>query len=275
MKQTNLTIAAMLALASPVFATLNITFEDKALSPQSFYNGSDGAGGFSSGGASFNNAHAFYGSYESWGGFAYSNRTDTTTAGYGNQYSAYAGSGAGGSANFAVGYMDTYTPAIPTITLPAGDSAPVSIDITNTTYTALLMKNGDPSFGVSPFSGPGVSANGPNGDWFKLTISGYDAADSLTGSVDYFLADYRFSNPSQYFLLNAWATVDLSALGTNVSYLKFTLDSSDKGTFGINTPTYFAADNLVVAGLPEPSTALLCGAGGSALLFLLRTRKNR
>lgn len=272
MKKQFVTIAALLAFTSPVFSNINVTFEDKTVPAQGYYNGADGAAGFTSGGASFNNAYDS--TFGSWGGFAYSNKTDTTTPGYANQYSAYAGSGAGGSANYAVGYVDTFTPAIPTITLPAGDSTPLSIAVTNATYPALVMKNGDASFGVSPFAGPGISTNDLNGDWFKLTISGYDATDLLTGSVDFFLADYRFANPAQYYIANTWVTVNLSALGTDVSKLKFTIDSSDKGVFGINTPTYFAADNLAVAGVPEPSPVFLCAAGGSALVLLLRKKNS-
>lgn len=273
LKKQITTIVAALAFAGAAYANVTVTLEDKTVPATGYYNGSDSAGGFTSNGAFFNNGYDT--TYGSWGGFSYSNKTDNTTAGYGNQYSAYAGSGAGGSANYAVGYVDTYTPTIPTITLPSGYSSPLSIAVTNTTYTALVIKNGDAAFGVDPFSGPGVdNPHDPAGDWFKLTISGYDATNTLTGSVDYFLADYRFANPAQYFIANTWVTLNLSGLGNNVSKLQFTLDSSDKGAFGINTPTYFAADNLVV-GVPEPSSALLCVAGGCALLFRRRLKNSR
>src|SRR5262245_40414721 len=98
---------------------------------------------FISGGASFNNV--YNPDFSSWGGFALSRATDTTTPGFLNQYSAWTGSGFGGSSQYAVGYMDVYTPTFPTITLPAGE-VPLSLEITNTTYTALVMRDGDPSF---------------------------------------------------------------------------------------------------------------------------------
>jgi len=64
--------------------------------------------------------------------------------------------------------------------------------------------------------------------------------------------------------------VDLTALGSNVAKLAFTVSSSDSSAFGVNTPTYFAVDNVVVA--PEPTAGLLSGVG-LALLAATRRRK--
>ena len=49
--------------------------------------------------------------------------------------------------------------------------------------------------------------------------------------------------------------------------IRFTMSSSDNGMFGMNTPAYFAMDNLVV---PEPSSLTL---GALAGLTLLRRRR--
>jgi hypothetical protein len=51
-------------------------FEDLSLTSQSYWNGSDSSGGFSSGGARFSNHYDT--AYDSWDGFAYSNKSDTT-----------------------------------------------------------------------------------------------------------------------------------------------------------------------------------------------------
>ena len=112
------------------------------------------------------------------------------------------------------------------------------------------------------FGGP--SGNDP--DFFKLTITGKDATGATTGAVDLFLADYRFSDNSLDYVLSDWTFVDLSSLGA-VSSLAFALDSSDTGQFGINTPGYFALDDLSVNAVPEPSTALMLVAGGLILLI--------
>ncbi|MEK6233266.1 MAG: DUF4465 domain-containing protein, partial [Planctomycetales bacterium] len=93
----------LLLLAAPNFALADtIDFEDLSLSTGTFYNGSDGAGGFGSQGAAFNNFYDdAFGPY--WEGFAYSNTTDVANAGFGNQYSAYSGGG-DGSPNYGVAF---------------------------------------------------------------------------------------------------------------------------------------------------------------------------
>ena len=69
----------------------NIGFEDLSLLPESFWNGSDGSGGFNSGGVHFSNNYNADPVF--WDGFSYSNLTDTTAEGIAAQYNAIAGSG--------------------------------------------------------------------------------------------------------------------------------------------------------------------------------------
>jgi len=218
-------------------------------------------GGFSSGGAFFNNAYDSQ--YGSWGGFALSRASDTASAGFGNQYSSFSGSGFGGSSQFAVGYLDTYNAIYPTITLPSYD-IPLSIRITNTTYSALSMRDGD-SF-AKKFGG--LSGNDP--DWFKVIITGVDAGNTSTGSVDFYLADFRFNDNAQDYIVNTWENVDLTSLSSTTRSLKFDFASSDVGMFGVKTPTYVAVDNLTTT-VPEPATAA-CLLLGTGMLFLRRRR---
>lgn len=219
---------------------------------------------FLSAGAVFNNSYNSL--FSSWGGFALSRVTDNATAGFGNQYSAWPGSGFGGSSQYAVGYVDSFTPTIPTITLPTGE-VPLSLSITNTTYAALVMRDGDSMFGVERFGG--TSGNDP--DWLKLVITGVDASDAPTGMIEFYLADYRFANNAQDYIVNAWTNVDVSALPWSTRALKFDIQSSDVGTFGINTPTYFAVDQITTS-VPEPSAAMLLAVGA---LTALRRRRER
>lgn len=79
-----------------------VNFEDLSLAPNSYYNGADGAGGFTSQCTFFNNSYNQQ--YKSWSGWSYSNTTDTTTPGVSNQYSAYTGGGFRGSKNYGVAY---------------------------------------------------------------------------------------------------------------------------------------------------------------------------
>ncbi len=205
-------------------------FGDLTLSPESFYNGSDGAGGWESDGISFSNN--YNSTYGSWDGFAYSNKTDMTTPGYENQHSAITGSGAGNTGIYAVGYVGWTAP--PTITLPEVKKVG-GIYVTNSTYDYLSMLNGDDY--AKKFGG----ASGEDPDWFKLTITGKDETGSVTGTAEFYLADFRYTDPDKDYIVNTWKWVDLTGLGT-VKSMEFTLSSSDNGDFGMNTPAYFCMD---------------------------------
>lgn len=242
-----LLFACVIAIASPsasVSAEQVVDFEDLILTPESFYNGSDGAGGFTSQGAFFNNS--FNPTFNSWSGWSYSNTTDTTTPGFLNQFSAITGSGFGGSSNYGVAF--TFDPGSSFINLPNGKTTK-SVQITNTTYAVLSMLNGDQfakKFG-------GVSGDDP--DFFLLTITGLNATNQTVGTVDFYLADYRFNDNSQDYIVDSWETVDLSSI-TGATKLSFAVTSSDIGSFGLNTPAYFAVDNLVLKSVPEPTSSL-------------------
>jgi len=118
------------------------------------------------------------------------------------------------------------------------------------------MRDGD-AF-AKRFGGP----SGDDPDFFRLTIQGFDAANASTGSVDFFLADYRFENAALDTIVGGFTTLDLSTLGT-LRALEFTLSSSDGGPFGMNTPAFFAIDDVVA--VPEPGSALAAGVGLIAL----------
>ncbi|MGB0759173.1 MAG: DUF4465 domain-containing protein, partial [Rubripirellula sp.] len=232
-----------------------VGFEDlgSGLDPESFFNGPDPdgtivtgpyedvvvLGQFQSELLTFNNAYST--DFDSWNQWAYSNMTDTTTAGYLNQFSSYPGDGADDSATFGVGFASqgNFYDA-PLITRPADDLRSFgSLSVTNTTYAALSMLLGD-SF-AKKFGGD--SGNDP--DYFILRIEGLDASGQPVGNVDVALADYRFADNSRDYILEDWVAVDLGPVSTARS-LSFSLSSSDVGGFGMNTPSYFAVDDIVM-----------------------------
>ena len=124
--------------------------------------------------------------------------------------------------------------------LPA-DTQPVQIAIANTTYAALSMKQGD-GF-AKQFGGP--TGNDP--DWLRLTIEGLNVSGTAVAATSLYLADYRPPDSAAETILADRTGVDLSPLsGLPVTTLSFRLESSDRSSLGLNTPAYFAADNLVL-----------------------------
>lgn len=227
--------AALTAALVLVFASCNesrvttkdylVTFEDVEMGQEGYRNGSDMSGGFSSGVCYFSNTYTA--EWDAWMGFACSSLTDTVSAGYANQYSVMAGAGANGSAQFAIAYADGATLECPANEHGAFRAAQVWM--TNSTYAYLAMRDGDSytkAFGTD--------------DWFKVTLTGY-LDENQTGSVDYYLADFR---EGKTFLSAQWEKVDLSALG-EVDKIVLTFDSSDKGEYGMNNPAYVCIDNLL------------------------------
>ena len=199
------------------------------LGTSGFYNGSDGKGGFASG--NFRFFTDYTAEWDSWSGFAASTKTDATTPGYANQYSAITGKGVAGSAGYAIAYPN------PVSTIAFKDTIVSGLYVTNSTYAYLSMKNGDAyakKFG-------GESGNDP--DWLLLAIEGFDSDNHSTGKVEVSLADFAYSINTNDYILNTWKWVNLQKLG-RISKLEFSLRSTDNGNWGMNTPGYFCIDNL-------------------------------
>ena len=233
-------------------------FDDLPLTAESYWNGADNSGGFSSGIASFDNSFTDWGGgVTSWEDFAYSNLSQEIPplTGFTAQYTAIPGT-AQSDSNYALGFVGFA--GLPTMTL----ADPLQLDgayFTNNNYDYYSMLDGD-GF-AKKFGG----ATGDDPDFFLLTIEGFDSQEDSTGTVEFYLADFRFADNGQDYIVADWRWLDLSGLGV-VKKVTFSLSSSDVGEFGMNTPAYFAMDTVI----PEPATCLSLGLG--ALLAILRRR---
>ncbi len=217
----------------------NSNFLDIAPTPDGDYSFQSGSFIFS---GNYNTA------WSSWSGVTYSNHRDSLTPGSANQYAAVAGSGYNQSENYAV--MNTFSPVI--VKLESGQEGSIieGVRVTNATYAYWSMKDGD-SF-AKKFGG--TTGNDP--DFFLLSIFGYANGVATTDTVHFYLADYRFADNSQDYIVDSWEFVDLQSLGA-VDSIGFVLKSSDEGEFGMNTPAYFCTDDFKIKtniSIQEPFT---------------------
>lgn len=184
------------------------------------------------------------GGYSFWeSGFSYSNMTDSTTSGFGNQYAAKAGSGSNGSPQYAVAYgQENYI----NLTTSSFSSSFIGFYITNSTYAYNSMRDGDAfakKFG-------GASGNDP--DWFKLEILGYwvnNGNATLSSTKEFYLADFRDTNNANDYIIKDWTWVNMQYF--QADSVVFRLSSSDTGQFGMNTPAYFCMDDLTWESYPD------------------------
>jgi len=168
-------------------------------------------------------SNVYNSTWMAWSGFAISSLHDKLTPGFANEGSVYAAGGAEGSKQFAIAYAPDYASAPVQLIFPIVKKV-VSVQLANSTYTYLSLKNGD-QFNA-PFK---------EGDFLKVTLKGFNAMNEPTGMIEYYLADYR---EGKRILADDWKILDISALGT-VARIEFSMQSSSPGA-----PTYFCLDNL-------------------------------
>ena len=104
--------------------------------------------------------------------------------------------------------------------------SPVYVYVQNTAYAYYTMRDGN-----------AFSKKFTDSDYLVLTAHGVKA-DGNELTTDIYLAE-----DSKY--LNEWTQWNLQGLG-EITTLYFTMRSSDTGEWGMNTPAYFALDNLQV-----------------------------
>ena len=221
----------MLLVTVFAFAQAPATFEDVPLGSGGIWQPPVGENEMSSGGWLFTN----FNEYGYWGGFTASNRTDLNQTGLNAQYTAVPGVGYDGSSQYAVAYtygMETE--------VYAADGQPHTVTgcyITNNLWAYQDIFEG--SMGQTPFGG----LTGDDPDWFKLTATGKNASGQTIGELDFYLADYRFANNEEDYVVETWEWFDLSPLGS-VASISFSLSSTKSNYGGMITPAYFCMENF-------------------------------
>jgi len=182
-------------------------------------------------------------------GFTASSRTDTTTEGYEASFTAVTGSGYK-SANYAVVYPDYVETEV-----VAADGEPHTVTgcyITNNLWTYQAIMEGDGYGDNTPFGG----ADGTYPDYLKIIATGYDEDGEELGTTEFYLADYRFEDNTEDYVVTDWRWFDLSVLG-EVNSVGFTMEGSKTDVSGLTTPAYFCMDDFNGEAPAEPVETLI------------------
>lgn len=201
------------------------TFEDFPIDAESHFTPED-TGKFYSGTFAFQ-----YGgmpAYNFWYGFTVSSESATEYTGLDDQFRSAAGGGYD-SEKFVVAYPQGNL--IEPVGFTDGTVIP-GFYINNSAYAYTSMKNGD-----------NIAKKFEKGDWFLLRARITDTDDNTYDSDLFYLADFRDENPAEHYIVDKWEYVDLSHFG-KIKSLTFLFDSSDKGSYGVNTPSYLCIDNF-------------------------------
>ena len=225
-----LLIVMMVACTVPYYYG-HADFEDIPL-PETGYMDEGLFGGFKSGDILFTSEWVSeFGGYSN-GGIYPSNLHDSLTTGILNQYSSYPKP----EGHFAVVHYNDYIASTEknkaAFILPE-PTVVEYVKVANSTYTYWAIKTGDDGFGSCRAY--------KDGDWFKVTFTGYNACGENVGSVDYYLADFR---DGKSFIEESWAYVDLTSLGKCVYKICISFSGTDIGDYGLNTPTYCVIDEI-------------------------------
>ncbi|TNE78899.1 MAG: DUF4465 domain-containing protein [Bacteroidetes bacterium] len=179
--------------------------------------------------------------YDYWsGGWAASSRIDSSRRGPAGLFDAYPAKAQSGEV-FLVGQQGSRIHFNPSNGL---DYKPMSFYLTLNAYVYNSLAEGD---------GIGKKFGGDDGtepDSFILVLVQH-FADQSTDTQRVALADFRFNDNNQDFILKDWIKVSLNSSSKRVDELSFHLESSDQGMWGINTPTFFVIDDLEISSTPN------------------------
>ena len=181
-------------------------FEGILSAGDSIQNGADGTTFIESGAAVFPITYnPDFGGY--WDtDWAVSQVKDDSTQGFSNLLGAITGIGNRGSETYLVGQKNM----VIALKDEAVGKPARGMYVTNTTYAYYSMIEGD-AF-AKKFGGE----DGTDPDFFALNIHGVLNGMPTMDTVTFYLADYRFADNSQDYIVKDWQWVNLTSLGANV-----------------------------------------------------------
>ena len=168
--------------------------------------------------------------YAYWGGFAQSKVKDTDPANglFANQYAVYNSAAASGD-SFMLYYYDAYNE--PCDIHLKRDVVLESVKLNLTTYTYASITNENINTFARAFE---------DGDYLKVIFTGMKSGQ-VTGVVECYVVDFRDGKRE---MATDWNEYLLTNLGEGYNRVRVTIETTDVGEWGANTPLYIALDNL-------------------------------
>lgn len=176
--------------------------------------------------------------YGYWGGFAHSKvfETDAKKGLYENQYAAYNSKAASGD-GFLLYYYDSYNePCDIVFKREEGVVRLSSVRLNLTTYTYASITDED----INDYARVFVE-----GDYLKVIFYAVDAFGRTVGEgAECYVVDYR---DGKRFVADNWQEFYLPGILSN--RVRVTIETSDIGEYGPNTPLYICMDDLTYTRL--------------------------
>ena len=168
--------------------------------------------------------------YQYWGGFAVSKcfETDAAKGVYENQYSAYNTKAADG-AWFLLYYYDSYSEPCDLIFKKSVMLNSVKLNLSTYTYASITDED------INTFA-----RKFDEGDYLKVVFTPLDDFECPAGDgVECYVVDYR---DGKRFIADDWQTFYLGFMA--YGNVRVTIETSDVGEYGANTPLYICIDSL-------------------------------
>lgn len=165
-----------------------------------------------------------------WGGFAHSELKDSNAENghYENQYAVFNDKAATGD-GFLVYYYDSYNE--PCDIVIKKSYALVGVRLNLSTYTYASITNEDINSYARVFA---------DGDYLKVIFTAM-LGNQAGNKVECYVADFR---DGKSLMATEWNSYDLTALGDSYDSVRVTIETSDVGEWGANTPLYICIDDL-------------------------------
>ena len=169
--------------------------------------------------------------YAYWGGFALSNVKDTDPANglFANQYAVFNDSAASGD-NFLIYYYDSFNEPCDIVLKKPVHLSDVKLNLTTYTYASITNE------AINDFARAFT-----DGDYLKVVFTAMKGND-ITGVDECYVVDFR---DGKRIMATDWTEYSLVNLGSDYDHVRVTIETTDIGEWGANTPLYIALDDLV------------------------------